>query len=185
MSEELMIREASPTLAGIKTGSLFTCPYSSKDEMMTDIRDLNHFLVKKGLCLLPLRFRDDRVLLYLFRPSNLERDLTDYQAQKILEEAGYRQKGFRHCLTELVRRVNHADNKTFPHEIGLFLSYPPEDVRGFIEQHAAGSKMTGCWKVYGDVPAAKRRFEMYDKCTAAYSRMLADGKSLIQLAVAD
>ena len=24
----------------------------------------------------------------------------------------------------------------FPHEVGLFLGYPPEDVRGFIENHA-------------------------------------------------
>ena len=183
MSEELMIREASPTLAGIKTGSLFSCPYASKDEIMDEIRDLNHCLVKKGLCLLPLRFREARVLLYLFRPSFLEKDLTDRKAREILAEAGYRQEGFRRCLTELVRRINCADCKTFPHEIGLFLSYPPEDVKGFIEHHASGSKMTGCWKVYGNVSEARKRFAAYEKCTNAYRRMLADGKSVLQLAV--
>ena len=184
MSEELMVKEASPTLAGIKTGSLFTCPYESKDQIMEEIRELNHSLVRKGLCLLPFRFREDRVLLYLFRPAFLEQDLSDKEAERILKEAGYRQNGFRRCLTELVRRVNRADCKSFPHEIGLFLSYPPEDVRGFIENHAAGSKLTGCWKVYGDEQAAKKRFEAYERCTDIYRRELADGKTIVQLAVA-
>ena len=184
MSEELMIREASPTLAGIKTGSLFTCPYESKEQVMDEIREMNRCLVKKGLCLLPFRFSEKRVLLYLFRPLRLEQDLTDEDAKQILKEAGYHQHGFRRCLTELVRRVNQAGCSDFPHEIGLFLSYPPEDVRGFIEHHAEGSKLTGCWKVYGDVNAAQKRFEAYEKCTASYRRALADGKTVLQLAVA-
>ena len=29
-----------------------------------------------------------------------------------------------------------ADGGKFPHEIGLFLGYPPEDVSGFIENRA-------------------------------------------------
>ena len=183
MSEELMVREASPTLAGIKTGSLFSCPYSSHEEMMEDIRQINRSMVKKGLCLLPLQFREDRVLLYLFRPASLEHDLTDREAIRILEKAGYEHRGYRRCLTELVRRVKSCGPGSFPHEIGLFLSYPPEDVRGFIENHAEGSKLTGCWKVYGDVRAARRRFDAFQRCTAAYRRQLAAGKSVYQLAV--
>ena len=58
MSEELMVREASPTLAGIKTGSLFTCPYESREMILEEIRDMNRELFKKGLCLLPVRFKD-------------------------------------------------------------------------------------------------------------------------------
>ena len=56
MSEELMIREASPTLAGIKTGSLFNCAFDSREEMLEDVRRLNRSLLEKGLCMLPLRF---------------------------------------------------------------------------------------------------------------------------------
>ena len=33
MSEELIVRHCSPTLAGIKTGSLFSSEYSSEDEV--------------------------------------------------------------------------------------------------------------------------------------------------------
>ena len=49
------------------------------------------------------------------------------------------------CLIE--RLQNRED---FPHEIGLFLSYPPEDVQGFIDNRAHNYKRICAWKVYGD-----------------------------------
>ena len=182
MSEELMVREASPTLAGIKTGSLFTCPYESREVILEEIRDMNRELFKKGLCLLPVRFKDRKVLLYLFRPRLLERDLQTAESARLLREAGYREGGFQRHLTELVRRLNSSQE--FPHEIGLFLSYPPEDVKGFIDNRAGKCKMVGCWKVYGDIEAAGKRFAAYKKCTDLYRAQLADGKNVLQLAVA-
>lgn len=49
-----------------------------------------------------------------------------------------------------------ADYGEFPHEVGLFLGYPPEDVEGFIENKARSCKITGYWKVYSDEEKAKR-----------------------------
>ena len=34
MSEETVVRQCAPTLAGIKTGSLFPCPYDSREELL-------------------------------------------------------------------------------------------------------------------------------------------------------
>ena len=56
MSEENVVRLCAPTLAGIKTGSLFPCPYECRETLLTEIRRYNQVLVPKGLCLLPLRF---------------------------------------------------------------------------------------------------------------------------------
>lgn len=181
MSEEIVVRCASPTLAGLKTGSLFSCPMESREQAMRDIRDMNRSLIRKGVSILPLRFDTGRVLIYLFRPGFLKRDLEEKETIRILEEKGYRQLDFGHCLARLIRRLNSQDE--FPHEIGLFLSYPPEDVRGFIENRAANCKCVGCWKVYGDEQAAKKRFAVYEKCTRDYCRQWASGKSLSQLAV--
>lgn len=50
----------------------------------------------------------------------------------------------------------------FPHEIGLFLGYPLEDVKGFIENKADSSKCSGCWKVYGNEQKALKLFEKYE-----------------------
>ena len=59
MSEELLVKQCAPTLAGIKTGSLFPCPCDDRESLLADIRRLNLLLVPKGLCLLPIRYRDD------------------------------------------------------------------------------------------------------------------------------
>ena len=73
--------------------------------------------------------------------------------------------------------------RIFPHEVGLFLSYPPEDVRGFIDNHARNCKYLGFWKVYGDVEKAKRTFANYERCTEAYCRKWSMGASLPSLII--
>ena len=75
MSEERLIRQCAPTLAGIKTGSLFPCPYETREELMADVRAFNRRFAARGLCLLPLRLENGHALLYLYRPAELRRDL--------------------------------------------------------------------------------------------------------------
>ena len=182
MPEEIMIQQCAPTLAGIKTGSLFSCPYETEQSLLEDVRRMNGLLVPKGLCLLPLRYENSRVLLYLYRPRALQKDLSDAQAARILKDAGYHLCGSGiHCLTHLVRRLR--ENPEFPHEIGLFLGYPPDDVEGFIHYGPKHSKCVGDWRVYGNEEQAKRLFAQYRACTRAYQAQLKCGKTVEQLAV--
>ena len=112
MPEELIVKHCSPTLAGLKTGSIFSCVFSSDEELQNS-------------------------------------------------------------LSELIRGSAPG---CFPHEIGLFLGYPPEDVDGFIKHRAGGCKFCGFWKVYGDVDSAKAKFERYRSCTESYyKRWRSDG----------
>ena len=182
MSEEILIRQGAPTLAGIKTGSLFPCPCDDREALLTDVRRLNRQLVPKGLCLLPIRFKDGQALLYLYRPSELRKDLKDQLAGTLLAEAGYPNKGSEQCVAYLARRFRSGGE--FPHEVGLFLSYPPQDVLGFIENRAVNYKCAGLWKVYGDGEQAQRLFARYRKCTDIYCELWRAGSGIGQLAVA-
>ena len=181
MSEEYLVWQAAPTLAGLKTGSLFPCKYDSYEELKRDIRAVNRALNSKGLRLIPLRRNDEQALLYLYRPERLRADLSAPEAAAILRREGYGDCRDTHCLHELIRRLRQFGE--FPHEIGLFLSYPPEDVRGFIEHKGHNSKCDGCWKVYGDAERARKTFCAYKKCTDCYCRRKAAGASLERLAV--
>ena len=89
MSIDYVIQHAAPTLAGIKTGNLFPCTFASTQDMVRDLREINRVLVPRGLRLLPLRRKDDRALLYLFRPADLSRDLAGQEARRLLREAGF------------------------------------------------------------------------------------------------
>ena len=41
MSEENVVRLCAPTLAGIKTGSLFPCPCENRETLLMEIRQYN------------------------------------------------------------------------------------------------------------------------------------------------
>ena len=181
MSEEYLIRNCAPPLAGIKTGSLFTCPYSSKAEIVSALSGLNQKLLSKGLRVLPLRFSDNRALIYLYRPKRLESDLRQAESARILESLGYGSAGSEQCLVRLSRKLRAQED--FPHEIGLFLGYPPADVCGFMEGRPC--KCVGCWKVYADEAGAKHKFDQYRKCTRIYRAAWENGTDIERLAVAD
>ena len=87
MSEEVIVKYCSPTLAGIKTGSLFSCSYNSKNEVCEFLRELNISLRNKGVRFMPLRFKDKKVLIYAYRPSRLLPDVRDKEADELL--SGY------------------------------------------------------------------------------------------------
>jgi len=181
MSEYLLVNHCSPTLAGVKTGNLFTCRYTTKEELLVQIRQLNKTLVPKGLRLLPMRFHKGKVLIYLYRPSLLKGDLDNSLAVSLLKQCGYSLKSSDCCVVQLIGKLqNNAD---FPHEIGLFLGYPPEDVDGFMNSSRCGCKHTGVWKVYSDVEKAKLAFDVYSKCTELYNLRWCMGHRLEQLAV--
>lgn len=181
MSERVLIQQCSPTLAGMKTGNMFPCEFGSEIEMKAWLREWNLKLSSKGIRFLPLRYRNECALIYVYRPSKLKNDLYDGRAREILRSRGYSCETPGLCIAELIRKMN--ENEDFPHEIGLFLGYPPEDVHGFIENKACGCKCVGCWKVYGDAEKAKKTFAKYKKCTDVYARQWAGGRSIEQLTV--
>ena len=117
MSEDTVIRHGAPTLAGMKTGNLFPCFFSSPQALAEELRAMNRVLVPRGLRLGPLRREKGRALLYLFRPAALSRDLAQEEVRRLLRQAGYRDLGQGACLAELRRRLGAGGD--FPHEIGL------------------------------------------------------------------
>lgn len=182
MSEEMLVRHCSPTLAGLKTGNLFVCPASDECEMRGCIRCWNQILGKKGVRILPVRFWENRALIYVYRPAKLMADLQNDLARQLLLERGYCTETSSRCVVHLMQRM--CQYEEFPHEIGLFLGYPPEDVWGFIENKAGGCKCVGCWKVYGDVEKAQKTFAKFKKCTDVYCQKYAEGRSIERLTIA-
>ena len=182
MSEDLLIRNCSPTLARLKPGNLFSCDYPSQHALLDYIHGLNKILVPKGVRVMVFRARAGRALIYVFRYSAIARMLRNEQAVRLLHQQGYREMRVEPCLCRLLSRIQ--DDREFPHEIGLFLGYPPEDVQGFMENKACNQKCTGYWKVYGDPLSAQKTFAKYQKCTDIYCSLFEQGSSVDRLTVA-
>ena len=89
-----------------------------------------------------------RALIYVYRPKRLEKDLNHPDALCFLKQCGY-QNG---CALDLVQQLQEklCESQDFPHEIGLFLGYPFEDVQGFIQNRGCNCRLCGYWKVYAN-----------------------------------
>ena len=105
----------------------------------------------------------------------------DMTGGKAMRELGYEPPEAGRCLRELIRRLRRFED--FPHEIGLFLGYPLEDVKGFIVNAGKNSKSTGYWKVYGNVAESEKLFRCFKKCFTVMSSLFERGYSLPMLAV--
>ena len=181
MPDLTIIEQCAPTLAGIKTGSLFSLAFPDDETAKEEIRALNRLLLAKGIRAVPIGKRKDRTLIYLYRPERLKADLKDPSAVQILKDKGYSMENENLCIAQLVKHV--AKDSSFPHEIGLFLGYPPSDVKGFMNSPQDGVQCVGYWKVYGNRQAAEQTFQRYRKCTEIFRNRYKRGESLAQLAV--
>lgn len=178
--QERIVRHCAPTLAGIKCGSMFRVN-SDPRGILEEMSHLEYGLSHRGLRMDVLSIGDDSCLLYVYRPKKLEARLADPQVRDFLARYGYHYKSCSSTLAELFDRFTHCPS--MPPEVGVFLDYPMEDILGYIENEGRCSRCIGCWKVYGDVEAAEKRFQCYKRCRDVFSRKLAQGHSLVKLTV--
>jgi len=179
MPENLIITQCAPTLAGIKVANLFNCEVENKKTLLQQVANLNQRLRDKDIRLMVLSYPKNHALIYLYRPNQLKKDLSDERVKELLSSKGYDVSNMGSCLMELMNRLNENE---FPHEIGCFLGYPIEDVLGFINQDKP-RKCIGVWQVYGDEIECQKKFAMYKKCTSIYEAQYQKGYSIEDLAV--
>lgn len=181
--ERYLIEHCAPTLAALKTGSLFTVPCISKTEAMQKVEELREGLGVKGISIIILRIHNEKALVYLYREDMLKQDWKQSGTAEFLSRYGYESTDIDYAVGRLKERLYKCD--CFPHEIGLFLGYPLGDVIGFIENAGKNCKCAGCWKVYCNECETRKRFEQFRKCRKIYSKLWSQGRySLRQLAVA-
>ena len=114
MSEEMIIQYCSPTLAGLKTGNMFTCAFENEEALRNTVREFNRRYSHKGICLLSLRFRNSKALIYTYRPAHLARDLKHETARDILKNNGYNPDLPGRCISCLRKKLMNCDS--FPAE---------------------------------------------------------------------
>ncbi|EXM37512.1 MAG: DUF3793 family protein [Ruminococcus sp.] len=173
--ENVLAFHAAPTLMGMKCGSLPTL--SSEEYNIDELSRLfakRYFGTRIGARIISRC--SHRTIIYLYDMRLLEATLSDKAVRNFLAEYGYDKSwDAQSCLDRLCKRLTQSD---FPHEIGIFLGYPLEDVKGFIANCGQKCKLCGVWKVYGDVERAKAMFECYKQCRIHLCKELKKGKQL-------
>ncbi|MCR5271557.1 MAG: DUF3793 family protein [Lachnospiraceae bacterium] len=179
--ENEVIERCAPTLAGLKSATLFNYTFSDIETLGEDIDALNANLNPKGVYVRALKVKGEQALIYVFRYSHLSRELSEEETKDFLKECGYKDNSVEYCIRKLILKLK--DNDCFPHEIGLFLGYPLEDVKDFIEYKGKCYKCCGIWKVYHNAEDKIKLFEKYNKCCFIYRDVFMSGRTIAQMTV--
>jgi hypothetical protein len=171
--ETLMARHCAPVLLGKKPAALFVRPPWWDEH--TFCLSLHNMIFSV------LPNRSGGAVIFAYQPNLLVPVLKHRAVRKALRSLGYpggtgssvppgniakRSACPYTGLTVQIRYLakRFLEGEEFPHEVGFFLGYPPEDVLGFIRHRGARCKFCGMWKVYSDVEKARLLFGEYARC---------------------
>lgn len=177
--ERVLIEHCAETLVGLKIANLFSYSYESLEILHQKIIQLIHVLSKNGIAIRCLKLGPKRALIYVYRELELEERLKETQIREFLLGFGYHEWTLEEHLNYLSGRLMKGGE--FPHEIGIFLDYPLEDVIGFIENKGQAYKAKGYWKVYDQESMTVERFKQFRKCRNILLKRYLSGVSLEQL----
>ncbi len=176
--EQKLAFYAAPALLGIKASNMLSLSRSQLDIEKNIVR-FNEKASVRGLFIKVLCECESKTLLLVYNRRLLENRLSDSIVRHFLSGYGYLESmSLDECLDRLSMRIR--ENDSFPHEVGIFLDYPIEDVVGFIENGGANYKLCGCHKVYGDEVKAARTFANYAKCRSFLCGKLNTGCDIYQ-----
>lgn len=178
--EKLLGFHCAPTLMGIKPASLICCAKEQFSSLNTLIHDYNACFHSKGIVLEALWETEKRVMILVYQKKALSEILADEKIMTFLKPYGYPDEiHLAKCLSIL--KANVKKERGFPHEIGIFLGYPIEDVEGFIANNGKNCQACGYWKVYADPETKLKIFKAYTSCRERLCRLLSRGITMTQL----
>ena len=156
--EQYLLVSAAPVLTGAKPSALMSfqrcCKHIWKDcgAALCQAAGLHALAFPQGA---------DSFSILLYSRSALESHVKTQGAQALLTKYGYPSGA---TLSELLERLQaRFAAERFPHEIGVFLGYPPEDVAAFIQRGGRDYLCCRYWKVYHNEKRAREAFRFIDE----------------------
>lgn len=165
--------QCAPLLAGLKAAHILTVPREQGGDVVK-------LFGKTPISCLALCRSGGKVVFLLYERGRLEACLRKPDVKKLMERFGYGRLTLKQTLRKVASRYGaHMQGQgSFPHEIGLLLGYPPEDVTGFIENQGENFLCVGYWKVYAAPEERRKTFESYGQAKDCVVRMVSGGMSL-------
>lgn len=166
--------QCAPVIAGIKISNLLTIPANK-------LKELSAILKKTTLSFRVIYPGRERLVILVYREEELRKYLVSEEVEGFISGLGYKTSDISEMFPIFVRRyIRYMEiKKDFPHELGLFLGYPVEDVEGFIRHNGKNYLYSGYWKVYKDAETKIKLFKNYEKVQTEIVRMLYEGIDII------
>ncbi len=168
--------QCAPLIVGLKPSNIFNISSEDYFVMLRILRNSKiswHVLGKK--C--------DKMMIFLYHRESLDKYLKEKEVRKILREEGYICDNLDCIIKEFENRYRRylQKNVEFPHEMGLLLGYPAEDVLGFIKYKGDKSIYTGYWKVYKNKEKKMEIFRNFENAKERLIQLLSYGVGMTDI----
>lgn len=176
--ENRLALQCAPVITGIKMSNLLIAADA-------DTRRVSDILKETGIQFYCLYRQENRCIYFLFHTKSLEAYLQKKDVRQILSQLGYKDLSATRVIGTFQKRYEFCmqHGKRFPHEIGLLLGYPIEDVKGFMINKGKNYLYAGYWKVYENVEEKKLLFDAYESAKEGLLLLVGNGyemKSIIR-----
>ena len=119
----------------------------------------------------------------IFNREKLEKALLDEENRKFIKQYGYEDFSVNSVIEKLAGRYTgfKEGRAEFPHEMGIVLGYPLEDVSGFIENNGKNYLYSGYWKVYKNAEEKIQLFKIYKDIKKYFVEQIENGRQIHQI----
>lgn len=119
----------------------------------------------------------------IFNREKLEEALLDEENREFIKQYGYEDFSVNSVIEKLAGRYTEfkEGKAEFPHEMGIVLGYPLEDVSGFIENNGKNYLYSGYWKVYKNAEEKIQLFKIYKDIKKYFVEQIENGKQIHQI----
>lgn len=159
--ENFLVYNTSLVIAGVKPAVTIAMKKNNK-KLYDNWNDFGKSFVNRiSLKFVELRKSNEAIIVMIYDENVLEKELNQKDHIEFLMNLGYSDKV---QVNEYVTTLKSRYEKYHcPHELGLFLGIPFEDVKDFMECTTKKCLLCGYWKVYNDSNKAKMIFSQYDQ----------------------
>lgn len=173
--ENFLVYNSSLVIAGIKPAATITIKKNNK-KLCSSWNDFgSHFIENINLKFIELRESLNSIIIMIYDEIILEKELYKDSHIDFFINIGYPSSvDVNYYINTLKFRY---EKYHCPHELGLFLGIPFEDVKDFMECTTKKCLLCGYWKVYNDSNKAKIIFNRYDKVKEYTRKNILEGNS--------
>lgn len=171
--ETQLALQCAPLITGLKVSNLLIIPKGNEEVVKL-------ILNRTGISFYRLIQTRTKTTFLLFRRNELEEFLSDENVKNVFIRAGYKSLQIGKILRTFSLRYEAymQGDKSFPHEMGLLLGYPVEDVVGFVENNGKNFLYSGYWKVYENQKAKVKLFDKFKVAEETLIHLLSNGLSM-------
>ncbi|MCI5602848.1 MAG: DUF3793 family protein [Clostridiales bacterium] len=171
--ETQLALQCAPLITGLKVSNLLIISKGNEEVV-------KRILNRTGISYYRLIQIRTKTTFLLFRRNELEEFLSDEKVKNVFRKAGYKSLQIGKILRTFSLRYEAymQGDKCFPHEMGLLLGYPVEDVVGFVENNGKNFLYSGYWKVYKNQKAKVKLFDKFKVAEETLIHLLSNGLSM-------